>query len=105
MVTEEDLKLFEKILEQKSKATREERLRHIKYVMRDLGFSLSPDSLKEYILELAEEGQNVARHRANTLKLFIKEVVMTRTPSSARFSTTPLRFRRWSISTLLRPSP
>lgn len=37
-VTEEDLKLFEKILEQKSKATKEERLRHIKYAMRDLSF-------------------------------------------------------------------
>nr|WP_011229449.1 site-specific integrase [Sulfolobus sp. NOB8H2]CAA09137.1 hypothetical protein [Sulfolobus sp. NOB8H2] len=80
-VTEEDLKLFEKILEQKSKATKEERLRHIKYAMKDLGFSLSPESLKEYIVELAaEEGPNVARHRANTLKLFIKEVVMSRNP-------------------------
>ncbi|BBG25028.1 hypothetical protein IC006_2362 [Sulfuracidifex tepidarius] len=81
VVTEEDLKLFEKILEQKSKATRDERLRHIKYAMRDLGFSLSPESLKEYILELmTEEGPNVARHRANTLKLFIKEVVASRNP-------------------------
>jgi hypothetical protein len=31
VVTEEDLKLFEKILEQKSKATKEERLRHVSY--------------------------------------------------------------------------
>ncbi|BFI76794.1 tyrosine-type recombinase/integrase [Sulfurisphaera ohwakuensis] len=81
VVTEEDLKLFEKILEQKSKRTKEERLGNMKHAMRDLGFSLSPDSLKEYIIELtAEEGPNVARHRANTLKLFIKEVVMTRNP-------------------------
>lgn len=77
-VTEEDLKLFEKILEQKSKATKEERLRHIKYAMRDLSYSLSPDLLKEYIIELAaEERPKVARHRDNTLKLFIKEVVMS----------------------------
>ncbi|BCU68601.1 hypothetical protein HS7_20380 [Sulfolobales archaeon HS-7] len=46
VVTEEDLKLFDKILEQKSKATREERLRHIKYAMRDFGFSLSLDSVQ-----------------------------------------------------------
>ena len=81
VVTEEDLKLFEKVLEQKSRATKDERLRNIRYAMRDLGFTLSPESLKEYIIELAaEEGPHVARHRANTLKLFIKEVVMTRNP-------------------------
>ena len=55
VVTEEDLKLLEKVLEQKSKATREERLRHMKYAMRDLGFTLSPESLKEYIIKLAAE--------------------------------------------------
>jgi hypothetical protein len=70
-VTEEDLKLFEKILEQKSKATKEERQRYIKYAMRDLSYSLSPDLLKEYIIELAaEEGPNVARHRDNTQAIY-----------------------------------
>ncbi|MCQ4448537.1 MAG: hypothetical protein NO076_04735 [Sulfolobales archaeon] len=80
-VTEEDLKLFEKISERKSKAVKEENLRRIKYAMRVLSFSLSPDSLKENTVELAaEEGPNVARRGANTLKLFIKEVSIPKNP-------------------------
>ena len=81
VVTEEDLELFEKVLSQRSERTRRDRMRYMRHIMADLGFVLSPESLKEYVLELAaEEGVNVARHRANTLKLFIKEVVMPKDP-------------------------
>ncbi|QIW23147.1 site-specific integrase [Sulfolobus sp. S-194] len=79
IVTEEDVKLFEKIIrETRTKKTADDIIRYLARALADLNNELTPDKLKEYILELSEENKGRARHTAKALKLFIKEVVKLR---------------------------
>jgi Site-specific recombinase XerD len=75
IVTEEDVKKFEKLLQGKSKSTIVMRMRYLRIALTKLGYELSPDSIRDLIAELSEDSSNVARHTANSLKLFIKTVV------------------------------
>ena len=85
IVTKDDLELFEKFVrENRAKKTADEHIQNLRRIMADLGYELSPDRVKEYILELQTESAGRARHYATTLKLFIKEIVKARNPRLAR---------------------
>ncbi|ADX85850.1 hypothetical protein [Saccharolobus islandicus] len=54
IVSKEDVELFEKFVrENKAKRTADEHIQNIRRIMMDLGYELSPDRLKEYILEVS----------------------------------------------------
>ncbi|WP_016732783.1 hypothetical protein [Saccharolobus islandicus] len=85
LVTKEDVELFEKLMkEDRAKSTWKTRINYLRHTLADLNYELSPDKLKEYILELAEENKSRAEHTAKALKLFIKEVVRLRDSHLAR---------------------
>ncbi|PVU74905.1 hypothetical protein DDW13_05820 [Acidianus hospitalis] len=73
IVIEEDVKKFEKLLRGKSKSTID--MRYLRIALTKLGYELSPDSIRDLIAELSEDSSNIARHTANSLKLFIRTVV------------------------------
>lgn len=75
VVTEEDVKRFERVLREKSKQTRGMRMRYLRLALTRLGYELSPEGIRDLLAELSEESTSVARHTANSLKLFIKTVV------------------------------
>ena len=75
IVSEEDVRRFEKTLQEKAKSTRDMRMRYLKRALAELGYELSPDGIRDLLAELSEESPNVARHTATTLKLFLKTVV------------------------------
>nr|WP_011225135.1 tyrosine-type recombinase/integrase [Sulfolobus islandicus]CAG38170.1 integrase [Sulfolobus islandicus] len=75
IVTEEDVKKFEKSLQGKSKSTIDMRIRYLRMALIRLSYELSPDGIRDLLAELSEESSNIARHTANSLKLFIKTVV------------------------------
>ena len=80
-VTEDDLKKFERILAQKAKSTAKAHRIYLHRALNSLNFTLTPDKLSDYILELIESsGEGVARHTAKSLKLFIKEVIKPKEP-------------------------
>jgi integrase len=74
-VTRGHVEAFEKLLRSKAPKTREERMMYLRRALNDLGWELSEERLQEYIAELQEESQHVARHIAVTLKSFIKHVL------------------------------
>jgi hypothetical protein len=73
IVSEEDVKKFETLLSNKSKSTKDMRLRYLRRALAELGYELSPDGIRETIA--GAETPNIARRTANSLKLFIKTVV------------------------------
>jgi integrase len=75
IVTEEDVKKFEKLLQGKSKSTIVMKMRYLRIALTKLGYELSHDSIRDLIAELSEESSNIPRNTANSLKLFIKTVV------------------------------
>ncbi|WP_338601411.1 tyrosine-type recombinase/integrase [Sulfolobus tengchongensis] len=75
IVSEDDVKAFEKVLDERSKSTKDMRMRYLRRALAESGYELSPDSIRDLIAELKEESSNIARHTANSLKLFIKTVV------------------------------
>jgi len=75
IVTEEDVKRFEKLLQGKSKSTIDMRMRYLRIALTKLGYELSPGSIRDLIAELSEDSSNIARHTANSLKLFIKTII------------------------------
>nr|WP_012386964.1 tyrosine-type recombinase/integrase [Sulfolobus islandicus]ABE99638.1 integrase [Sulfolobus islandicus] len=81
IVSEDDVKKFETLLSNKSKTTKDMRLRYLKRALSDLGYELSPDGIREVIAEA--ETPNIARHMANSLKLFIKTIVREKNPGLA----------------------
>ncbi|BBD72883.1 hypothetical protein HS1genome_1272 [Sulfodiicoccus acidiphilus] len=73
-----------RLLNGKSKETAK---KHYNYLIRTLGeleYTLTPDRLKEYVLDLEAENPNSARRSAKALKVFIKEVVRNRDPVIAQ---------------------
>nr|WP_187395297.1 tyrosine-type recombinase/integrase [Sulfolobus islandicus]CDF47326.1 unnamed protein product [Sulfolobus islandicus] len=81
IVSKDDVKKFETLLSNKSKSTKDMRLRYLKRALSDLGYELSPDGIREVIAEA--ETPNIARHMANSLKLFIKTIVREKNPGLA----------------------
>ena len=81
IVSEEDVKKFEALLSDKSKSTKDMRLRYLRRALAELGYELSPDGTREVIA--GAETPNIARHTANSLKLFIKMVVREKNPALA----------------------
>nr|WP_020936647.1 tyrosine-type recombinase/integrase [Saccharolobus solfataricus]CDF66449.1 integrase [Saccharolobus solfataricus P2] len=75
IVTGEDVKRFEKSLQGKTKSTIDMRMRYLIPALIRLGYELSPDGIRDLLAELSEESSNIARHTANSLKLFIKAVI------------------------------
>ena len=84
IVSKEDLEMFKKIISKKSKNTYEDYWRYINRLLKDNNFILSPDKIKEYLLEQSEESPHRARQMAVALKLFIKEVVRPKEPYLAQ---------------------
>ncbi|MEM0255844.1 MAG: tyrosine-type recombinase/integrase [Saccharolobus sp.] len=84
-VTSEDLQTFRKLLEKKkAKHTFDDHWRYINRVFKDINYVISPDKIKEYILEQEEESPHRARKMAIVLKLFIKEIIKSRDPILAQ---------------------
>jgi len=81
IVSEEDVKKFEMSISNKSKSTKDMRLRYLRRALAELGYELSPDGIREVIA--GAETPNIARHTANSLKLFIKTVVREKNPALA----------------------
>lgn len=82
IVTKDDVELFEKFVrENRAKRTADEHIQNLRRILADLSYELTPDRIKEYILDLQAENLNKARHYATTLKLFIKEIIR---PKNAR---------------------
>ncbi|BDC18203.1 tyrosine-type recombinase/integrase [Acidianus sp. HS-5] len=75
IVTEDDVRKFEKSLQGKTKSTIDMRMRYLRIALTRLGYELSPDGIRDLIAELSEDSSNIARHTANSLKLFIKTIV------------------------------
>ena len=82
-VTEKDIEDF--IKAKKLKGLREQtindELRYIRRALAELDWDLTPDSIREYLAELAEEGeQYVLKHTTYSLKSFLKAVLKPRDP-------------------------
>ncbi|MHC1627890.1 MAG: tyrosine-type recombinase/integrase [Candidatus Nezhaarchaeales archaeon] len=75
IVTEDMIKKFKKLISDRAKKTKEDHLRYLHKALKDLNFELNSDRLQEYIIELREESEHVARHVSKALKLFIKLVL------------------------------
>jgi len=84
LVRKEDLEMFKKIISKKSKNTYEDYWRYINRFLKDNNFILSPDHIKEYLLEQFEESSHRARQMAVVLKLFIKEIMKPKEPYIAQ---------------------
>ncbi|MEM4138339.1 MAG: integrase [Sulfolobaceae archaeon] len=81
IVSEEDVKKFEMLLSNKSKSTKDMRMRYLKRALSELSYELSTDGIREILIEA--DSPNIARHMANSLKLFIKTVVREKNPGLA----------------------
>jgi integrase len=82
-VTEKDIEDF--IKAKKLKGLREQtindELRYIRRALAELDWDLTPDGIREYLAELAEEGeQYVLKHTTYSLKSFLKTVLKPRDP-------------------------
>ncbi|MCD6096157.1 MAG: tyrosine-type recombinase/integrase [Thermoprotei archaeon] len=75
IVTEDMIKKFEKLISDRARKTREDHLRYLRKALKNLNFELNSDRLQEYIMELREESEHIARHISKALKLFIKLVL------------------------------
>lgn len=80
-VTNEDIEAYLKALRLRnaSRETVSMRLRYIRRALADLDWTLSPEGIRDYLAEVIEdEGPNVARHIAASLKSFLKNVLQPR---------------------------
>jgi len=83
-VTERDIEEFIKIkrLKGRSEKTIRDEVRYIRRALAELDWNLSPDGIREYLAELAEEGEtHVIRHTTASLKSLLKEVLKPRDPA------------------------
>jgi integrase len=83
VVTEQDIEEFirAKRLKGLAEKTIRDEVRYIRRALAELGWVLTPDGIREYLAELAEEGeQYVLRHTAASLKSFLKTVLKPRDP-------------------------
>ena len=83
VVTEQDIEEFIKAkrLRGLREQTINDELRYIRRALAELDWDLTPDSIREYLAELAEEGeQYVLKHTTYSLKSFLKTVLKPRDP-------------------------
>jgi len=83
-VTERDIEEFIKIkrLKGRSEKTIRDEVRYIRRALAELDWVLTPDGIREYLAELAEEGEtHVIRHTTASLKSLLKEVLKPRDPA------------------------
>jgi transcriptional regulator with XRE-family HTH domain len=83
VVTEQDIENF--IKAKKLKGLREQTIndevRYIRRALAELNWVLTPDNIREYLAELAEEGETyVLKHTAYSLKSFLKTVLRPKDP-------------------------
>jgi integrase len=83
VVTEKDIEDFVKA--KKLKGLREQtindELRYIRRALAELDWNLTPDGIREYLAELAEEGETfVLKHTTYSLKSFFKTVLKPKDP-------------------------
>jgi integrase len=86
-VGEEDIEEFVKAkkLRGLSDKTIRDEVRYIREALAELGWNLTPDGIREYLAELAEEGEAyVLKHITYSLKSFLKTVLKPRDPALFR---------------------
>jgi len=86
-VTEEDIEEFVKAKKLKglSDKTIRDEVRYIRETLAELGWNLTPEGVREYLAELAEEGETyVLKHTTYSLKSFLKTVLKPRDPALFR---------------------
>jgi integrase len=82
-VTEKDIEDFIKAKRLKGlrEQTINDEVRYIRRALAELGWNLTPDSIREYLAGLAEDGeQYVLKHTTYSLKSFLKTVLKPRDP-------------------------
>ena len=82
-VTDKDLEDFIKAKRLKGlrEKTINDEVRYIRRALAELNWDLTPDGLREYLAELAEEGeQYILKHTTYSLKALLKEVLKPRDP-------------------------
>jgi integrase len=87
VVTERDIEEFIKAKKLKgvSEKTIRDEVRYIRRALAELGWVLTPDGIREYLAELAEEGEEyVLKHTTYSLKSFLKTVLKPRDPALFR---------------------
>ena len=75
VIKDEHIERFKKIIKDRAKKTQKDLIRYLVRALKDLNWELSPDRLQEYLIELKEESEYVAKHTSIALKKFIKEVI------------------------------
>ncbi len=86
-VTERDIEEFIKAKKLKgvSEKTIRDEVRYIREALAELGWDLTPDGIRDYLAELAEEGEEyVLKHTTYSLKSFLKTVLKPRNPALFR---------------------
>jgi integrase len=86
-VTEEDIEEFIKAKRLKglSDKTIRDEVHYIREALAELGWNLTPDGIREYLAELAEDGeQYVLKHTTYSLKSFMKTMLKPRDPALFR---------------------
>jgi integrase len=86
-VTEQDIEEFIKAKKLKglSEKTIRDEVHYIREALAELNWNLTPDSIREYLAELAEDGETyVLKHTTYSLKSFMKTVLKPRGPALFR---------------------
>jgi integrase len=86
-VTERDIEEFIKAKRLKglSDKTIRDEVHYIREALAELGWNLTPEGVREYLAELAEEGETyVLKHTTYSLKSFLKTVLKPRDPALFR---------------------
>jgi len=81
VVTEQDIEEFVKAKRLKglSEKTIRDEVRYIRLALSELGWTLTPDGIREYLAGLKEEGEDyILKHTAYSLKSFLKTVLKPR---------------------------
>jgi len=87
VVTERDIEEFIKAKKLKgvSEKTIRDEVHYIREALAELNWNLTPDGIREYLAELAEEGEEyVLKHTTYSLKSFLKTVLKPRDPALFR---------------------
>ena len=87
VVTEKDIEEFIKAkkLKDLSEKTIRDEVHYIREALAELNWNLTPDNIREYLAELAEDGETyVLKHTTYSLKSFMKTVLKPRDPALFR---------------------
>jgi integrase len=87
VVTEKDIEEFIKAKRLKglSEKTIRDEVHYIREALAELNWNLTPDGIREYLAELAEDGETyVLKHTTYSLKSFLKTVLKPRDPALFR---------------------